>query len=82
MVNWETYWAVSVVGVCSTLFDDKKIAARITKIEVLNDIDAQGYALEDAGKSCLAIAPMYSDQTKKYIAEHTVTCIAGNCRKR
>lgn len=81
IVGLSMYRAVGVNAACDALFTDKKSAARISKIEVLNSIAKQGYALDGGGKTCDIYNSAIGDIADKYIADHTVSCIAGYCRK-
>lgn len=84
MVSIDMYRSVSITGVCFSLIGDRKSwgNSRIDRIEVLNDIGKQGYALEEARKTCGALGALTADQEKKYVADHTIECIAGDCRRR
>lgn len=86
MVSVDMYRAAGIRGACHSLIGNPKAwgKAKIERIEVLNDIAAQGYALEDAAQICTAIADgkLTADQEEKRIADTTVGCIAGNCSRR
>ena len=74
LVTLDMYHAVAIVGGCYSLFGNPKAwgNAKINRIEVLNDIAAQGYALDDASHSCKALGSLTQEQERKYIADHTL----------
>ena len=83
MVSDDMYRAVAINGVCSALFGEAKGwgSAKIERIEVLNNLAAQGYALLDAKNSCQRIGASNDAEAKKVVAAQTVNCRAGNCRR-
>jgi hypothetical protein len=84
MVSLDMYHAVAITGACWQLIGNPKGwgNARIDRIEVLNDIATQGFALEDARKTCTALGPLHSGQERKYVEKHTIPCVVGSCRRR
>lgn len=78
---------VNVLCMPLMLVDSKKNdpwdGAKINRIELINQIGAQGFALNDVRKSCLATSHLTYDEAKTYIANRTWVCVAGNpCRPR
>lgn len=83
MVSDSMYHSVAVSGVCTALFAEANgwANAKIERIEVVNDISAQGYALLDAKSTCRRIGNLNVEETKKLVSAQTVACIAGHCRR-
>lgn len=54
---------------------------KLSKIEVLNAIGAQGFAYEGGLSTCTELGNLKGD-TAAFIAARTVRCEAGVCRKR
>ncbi len=79
-VDEGTYRSIAVAAGCLPIMEDRRLAPRITRIEVLNDIGKQGYALQGGGKSCVALEPMNREQSDRFFAENTVPCVAGYCQ--
>lgn len=88
VVTQEIYRTL-VKATCMPLWlDDKKdgwAKARIERVEVVNQIGAQGYAFVGGRKACAALGQVSGgpDNENKFIAANTWVCVAGNpCRPR
>lgn len=83
MVSDSMYHSVAVDGVCTALFGEAKGwgNARIDRIEVMNRISAQGYALLDAKNTCQRVGDLNAVEAKKLVAAQTVRCVSGHCRR-
>lgn len=57
--------------------------ARIERIEVVNQIGAQGFAIVGGRKVCADLGAISGDPSIAYIVDHAWVCVAGNpCRPR
>lgn len=72
------YTAISLV--CNERYNSPKAMAalRVDRIEVLNYVDAQGFAIGDGLKGCARVEKLRDEQLTA-VAER---CEAGVCRKR
>lgn len=82
-VSDSMYHSVAIDGVCTALFGEAKGwgNARIDRIEVLNSVSAQGYALLDAKNTCRRVGDLNTVEVKKVVAAQTVSCDSGHCRR-
>lgn len=78
-----------VRGICTPLWLDRKKdgwrGAKIERIEAVNQIAAQGYALPNTKKACAELGSMPGgmDKENAYINKSAWVCVAGNpCRPR
>ncbi|HDR9061254.1 TPA: hypothetical protein QDB03_002873 [Burkholderia vietnamiensis] len=83
----DVYRLIVKMGACYPLWNDPKNgwgSASIARIEVKNDIGAQGFAFNGGRKECAALGKSENtDAEDRYIDAHTWVCVAGNaCRPR
>lgn len=71
-------------GVCSEAGRDPKgfDAMGIERVEVLNSVDAQGFAIMDAGSICKRRMTMKRAEADALLQANVVRCEAGICRRR
>lgn len=83
MVSDFMYHSVAINGICTALFGEPNGwgNARIDRIEVLNDIGAQGFALLDAKATCGRVGKLADVESKQAVAAQTVSCISGSCKR-
>lgn len=83
MVSDFMYHSVAINGICTALFGEPNGwgNARIDRIEVLNDIGAQGFALLDAKTTCGRVGKLADVESKQAVAAQTVSCISGSCKR-
>lgn len=84
MVTKEIYHAVAKIGICTGVWESPADFAKlgIKRVEVLNSIDAQGFAFIGGQAECTAMGTLSRDRADAYFEAHTVTCEAGVCRQR
>ena len=77
-------FSTAVHLVCGERWNSPKAmaATRIDKIEVLNYVDAQGFAFPSGLKGCEQMGKMKSDESEKFLQSSAERCEAGVCRKR
>lgn len=82
-VNPQMFEAISVGAFCPPLYDDNAVygLARIDRLEVLNEIGKQGFALENPIQICVEYGQLDVKGGKELIAERTLPCAAGYCRR-
>lgn len=57
--------------------------AKIDRLEAVNQIGAQGYAMPNARKACAELGKLADAASTEYINKAALVCIAGNpCRAR
>lgn len=79
------YYESFAHGSCYPLYvrnNDGWNSVRITRIEVLNSIAAQGYALQNPRSFCDKIGKMTGDEPNLYLKNVSFVCVAGSCRQR
>jgi len=83
MVSDLMYRSVAVNGICQALIGEPNGwgSAKVDRIEVLNDIAAQGYALLDARATCQRIGSLTDVEVKKLVTAQTVNCVSGSCKR-
>lgn len=83
IVSDSMYHSVAINGICTALFGEPNGwgNARIDRIEVLNDIGAQGFALLNAKTTCDSVGKLADVESKKLVAVQTVNCISGSCKR-
>lgn len=79
MVSDSMYHSVAVNGVCTALFAEANGwgNARIDRIEVVNDISAQGFALLHAKSTCRRVGELNAEAAKNVVVAQTVSCVAA-----
>jgi hypothetical protein len=80
-INQDTYQSIAITGICWSAHNNEKQAKRIKRIEVLNNVDKSGLALEGGGNTCLQMSNMNSEATRQYIDQHTIQCTEGVCKR-
>lgn len=86
VINQDTLKALARASCYPLWFAGKKdgwAKARIDRVEVINQIGAQGFAFVGGRKSCSEWGNLNGGNENAYIASHTWVCVAGNpCRPR
>lgn len=83
LVSRDMYWS-AVWMTCSEQWANPASlrSTRIDRIEVLNHVDAQGFALPGGKATCDVIGKMKGDRSERYVQDRAESCEAGVCRKR
>lgn len=83
LVSPEMY-STAVQLVCGERWTSPKAmaATRIDKIEVLNNVDAQGFAFPAGMKGCEQMGKMNGPDVEKFLQSNAERCEAGVCRRR
>lgn len=78
------FYSTAVHLVCTEQFNDAEAfrRMRLQRIEVLNYVDAQGYALPNAEARCRELGQAKGDAGESLIQAAAVSCEAGVCRGR
>ena len=86
VVNQDTFRAIASASCAPLWMNGKKDGwdkAQIDRVEVINQIGAQGFAFIGGRKSCADLANVTGDNEHTFIASRTWVCVAGNpCRPR
>lgn len=78
------FYSTAVMFVCGEQYREPASFKRmkLERIEVLNSIDAQGFALLDADSQCRKLGKAKGDEGEALIQAAAVRCEAGVCRPR
>lgn len=79
-----TFYSTAVHLVCGEQWQNPAAfqRMRLERIEVLNHVDAQGFALLDASNKCRDLGKATGNSGETMIQAAAVRCEAGVCRKR
>jgi len=78
------FYSTAVHLVCGEQFQEPEAFKRmgLQRIEVMNHVDAQGFALVDADAQCRKLGQAKGDAAEALIQASAQSCEAGVCRAR
>lgn len=88
VVTYDIYKSMAQHGICLSLWLDKKKGwgkANFKRVEILNDIGKQGFAMIGGRNTCNELGKFTGEQGQEqneYLYAHTWVCVAGICHQR